>query len=70
VLSAFTLTQPGAPLLPGSLGVLDSNGRASASLVAPAGFLSVFAGLHLDWAAVALTLPESISNAAGLEMSL
>jgi hypothetical protein len=24
----------------------------------------------LDWAAVALTLPESISNAAGLEMSL
>lgn len=68
-LSLYTLTQPGAPLLPGSFGLLDANGRATASLAAPAGTLVAFAGLHLDWASIALTLPESLSNPVGLDIT-
>ncbi len=69
-LSLFTLTHPGAPFLPGSFGTLDAAGRATASLAAPAGTLSGFSGLHLDWAAVVFTLPESLSNAVGLNITL
>ena len=67
-LSNFTLVSPGAPLLPGSLGVLDPTGRAQASLTTPPGTLAIFAGLHTDWAAVALTTPESLSPAVGLDL--
>jgi hypothetical protein len=69
MLSLFTLIHPGPPLLPGSLGTLDANGRATAHLAASASTLSSFAGLHLDWAAVALTLPETISGAVGLDIT-
>ncbi|MFT4709909.1 MAG: hypothetical protein ACI9D0_002202 [Bacteroidia bacterium] len=67
-LSIYTLNHPGAPILPGSFGVLDASGRATAHLKAPAGLLSAFVGLHLDWAAVALTQPESISTTVGLNV--
>ena len=67
-LSIYTLNNPGAPLLPGSFGLLDPSGRATAHLKAPAGLLGAFVGLHLDWAAVALTQPESISSPVGLDI--
>ncbi|MDF1800512.1 MAG: DUF1028 domain-containing protein [Planctomycetota bacterium] len=64
----FTLLHPGPPLLPGSFGLLDGAGRASAALAAPAGTFSAFVGLHTDWAAVALTTPELVTNAVGLDV--
>ncbi len=64
----YTLLAPGPPFLPGSLGVLDAAGRASASLVAPAGALAPLVGLHTDWAAAALGSPAAPSNAVGLDV--
>ena len=64
----FTLLHPGPPTLPGSFGILDAAGRATASLSGPAGAFLPFVGLHTDWAALSLFAPESISNAVGLDV--
>lgn len=64
----YTLLAPGPPVLPGSLGVLDGSGRASAALVAGPGQLAPLLGVHTDWAAVGLSVPEAISNAVGLDI--
>ena len=67
-LSIYTLNQPNNPIIPGSFGQLDPNGRATAHLKVPAGLLGAFVGLHLDWAAVALTQPAIISSTVGLDI--
>ena len=64
----FTLLNPGPPTLPGSFGLLDGSGRASAALAAPAGALLPFVGLQSHWAALSLVAPESISNAVALDV--
>lgn len=69
-LLTYTLTSPGAPFLPGSVGVLDAAGRGEAHVVAPPGALPAFIGLHTDWAAVTLAAPELASSAVGLDLVL
>ena len=66
----WTLLNAGPPLLPGSFGMLDANGRAHASLVAPANLLVPFVGLHSDWAALTVLEPYSITNPVGLDVTL
>lgn len=63
-----TLTYPGPPLLPGSFGVLDAVGRATASLEATPGLLDPLIGLHLDWALIALGTAPVVTNAVGFDI--
>lgn len=66
----WTLLNAGPPLLPGSFGVLDANGRAHASLTVPANVLIPFVGLHSDWAALTALQPYAVTNPVGLDVTL
>lgn len=66
----YTLAFPGPPLLPGSSGSLDPQGRASASFVAPPGLLLAVLGLRLDWVTVTLGATPTPSNADGFDVGL
>lgn len=62
----FTLIAPGPPFLPGSIGQLDANGRASAALAVPAATLAFLAGVRFDLAALATNGgPAVATNADG-----
>lgn len=64
----YTLAHPGPPNLPGSRGLLDGAGRATARLVARPDVLAPVAGLHLDWAAV-VPARAFATNAVGLDVA-
>jgi hypothetical protein len=71
VADAFTLLSfhaAGGPFLPGSAGVLDANGRATARLVAPPLALGFLVGGHLDWAAAILAPTPAATNAVGFDV--
>ncbi|MGE3173049.1 MAG: aryl-sulfate sulfotransferase [Planctomycetota bacterium] len=68
---AYLLTATGSALLPGSIGVLDGNGRASAAFVLPAGVGDPFAGTELHHAFLVLPgagSPALASNAEPLTL--
>ena len=52
-MTTATLTLANTPLLPGTMGTLDSLGRGTGSLAAPPGVLAGLAGYHLDFAMAA-----------------
>jgi hypothetical protein len=56
----FTATTPNSPLLPGSLGVLDANGAATASFTLPPGTDPALAGVTLHHAWVELSLQSLV----------
>ncbi len=68
VFTSFTFLNPGPPLLPGSLGTLDGQGRATASFDPGPGALATAVGLHLDWAAVTLTGTPVATVADGFDV--
>ena len=65
----LSLTQPNAPPLAGSLGLLDAQGHAEASFTLPAGQLPGLAGLtaHHAWLALGPAGVTLASNASALE---
>lgn len=67
-LFVFTLLFPGPPNLPGSLGVTDGSGRASAAFSVAPGEAAPLVGLHLDWAAVVFGSPEIVTDAVGFDV--
>ena len=64
----YTLLHPGPPLLPGSFGALDGQGRATASFEPGPGLLTSAVGLRLDWAAVTLTATPLTTVADGFDI--
>lgn len=64
----FTILGAGPPVLPGSIGVTDANGRADAWLVAAPGAFLPGVGLHLDFATVVLGPPETITQTVGVDV--
>lgn len=64
----FTLIAAGSATLPGSVGLTDAGGRAEAALSAAPGQFAPGVGLHLDFAAVVLGAPETITNAVGVDV--
>ena len=64
----FTILAGGPPLLPGSIGVTSASGRADAWLSAAPGLFAPGVGLHLDFAAVVLGSPETITNPVGIDV--
>jgi len=67
----YTLGHPGSALLPGSVGVLDGLGKASAALALPPGLDPSFAGVTAHHAAVVLSpslTPERTTNAVALTL--
>jgi hypothetical protein len=48
----FTYQNPNSPLMPGSYGVLDASGRATASLAPRPALLALYAGGRIDFAGV------------------
>ena len=64
----FTILGAGPPVLPGSIGVTSASGRADAWLSAAPGLFAPGVGLHLDFAAVVLGSPETITNSVGVDV--
>lgn len=56
------------PLLVGSPGLLDADGRASVSFAPTPGLLTSLAGLHSDWAAAVLGASATVLGPVGLEL--
>ena len=66
--TSFTLLAAGSAILPGSVGLTDPSGRAQAGLSASPGQFAPGVGLHLDFAAVVLGVPETITNPVGIDL--
>ena len=64
----FTVLNPGPPALPGTLGTTNGQGRATAAFDVAPGVLAPLVGLRLDWAAVVLTAPLTVTNADGFDI--
>ena len=63
------LNLAGSPVLPGSIGALDANGRAEAMLVLPGGALNPLVGLTLAFAAVDYAGPLVPTNAVEIDVA-
>ncbi len=65
-----SLSGANGPFLPGSLGALDTGGRAEAAFAVPPGLLLAFVEAHLDWAAVFLGPDLGVSETVGVDLGL
>ena len=66
--TTWTFLNPGAPILPGSIGALDSSGRTDLSFIIPGGIMAGAIGLRLDWAAITLAAPLTPTVADGFHV--
>ncbi|TDJ72181.1 MAG: DUF1028 domain-containing protein [Planctomycetota bacterium] len=67
-LLGFTYVAPGPPTLPGSVGVLDSAGRAEASIAFDTVALFPFIGGRFDFCAVLAGAPDDFTDVSGFDI--
>ncbi|MFT7481036.1 MAG: hypothetical protein ACI80N_004354, partial [Gammaproteobacteria bacterium] len=64
----FTAATPGAPLFPGSLGVIDADGRAQATIHLSSDLLTRFIGSRFDFVGVVFGNPDDTTGPTGFEI--